>query len=93
MRCNLGLTCLRADGPEVLDVILDPAELLEEQVNVDHVGQDEKPGHCWQQVPSSSHLEINEDKVIISCGEASNRRGSYLAAQGSILGSPKDSFL
>ena len=46
IRYNLGLTCLRADGPEVLDVVLDPAELLEEQVNVDHVGQDEKPGHC-----------------------------------------------
>ena len=52
------LTCLRADGPEVLDVVLDPAKLLEEQVDVDHVGQDEKPGHCGQQVSRCPDLEI-----------------------------------
>ena len=95
IRYNLGLTCLRADGPEVLDVVLDPAELLEEEVDVDHVGQDEKPGHRRQQVPSSSHLEIKTDKFIISCGVAWHRGSvciSHPAAKGLILGIPENFF-
>ena len=33
----------------VLQVVLDPPQLLQEQVDVDHVGKDEQPGHRREQ--------------------------------------------
>ena len=47
---------LGGDGLKVLKVILDPAEFLEEEMHVDHVGQDQEAGHGREQVPGGPHL-------------------------------------
>ena len=41
----------------VLQVVLDPLQLLEQQVHVDHVGQDEQASHRGQEVAGGADLE------------------------------------
>jgi hypothetical protein len=41
----------------VFDIVLDSPQLLEQQVNVDHVGQDQKAGNGGKKIASGANLK------------------------------------
>jgi hypothetical protein len=49
----------------MFDIVLDSPQLLEQQVNVDHVGQDQKAGNGGKKIASGANLKTLNYNLII----------------------------